>query len=46
MLNGISDVVTRPDLADRTILISLMAVAKENRVTEKKFGNALGKPTR
>ena len=34
ILNGIEDFVTRPDLADRSILLSLAPIPEENRRTE------------
>jgi hypothetical protein len=37
ILNGIEDVVTRPDLADRAIFLSLPAVANEQRRCESEF---------
>src|SRR5205814_8736361 len=34
IINGIADVVTRPDLADRTILLSLGPIGEDKRITE------------
>jgi hypothetical protein len=34
LLNGIEDVITRPDLADRAIFITLQAIPEENRRLE------------
>lgn len=36
ILNGISDVVSRPDLLDRSICINLQRISTEKRCTEKK----------
>jgi hypothetical protein len=35
ILNGIEDVITRPDLADRAILLTLQPITKTQRRAEK-----------
>jgi hypothetical protein len=37
LLNGIEDVVIRPDLADRSIFLNLQNIADDKRKAEKKF---------
>lgn len=37
VLNGIEDIVTRPDLADRAIFLTLDAIPEEKRRPEKEF---------
>jgi hypothetical protein len=37
ILNGIEDIVTRPDLADRAIFLTLEAIPEEHRRPEKEF---------
>jgi hypothetical protein len=37
VLNGIEDVISRPDLADRTVFLSLPCVADEDRRPESEF---------
>ena len=37
ILNGIEDVVNRPDLADRCIFLTLEPISDEDRLDEKKF---------
>ena len=37
ILNGIEDVVTRPDLADRAIMLTLSPISEEKRRTEKEI---------
>jgi len=34
IFNGIADIATRPDLADRALTISLMPISKEKRISE------------
>lgn len=34
ILNGIADIATRPDLADRVVIICLMPIPKEKRISE------------
>jgi hypothetical protein len=38
LLNGIEDFVTRPDLADRAIFLTLEPIAEENRRSEAELG--------
>jgi hypothetical protein len=40
-LNGIEDVVSRPDLADRTVFVSLEPIRAEKRLTEAAFNKAV-----
>jgi hypothetical protein len=37
ILNGIEDIVTRPDLADRAIFLQLQPIPEQNRKAEKKL---------
>ena len=37
ILNGIEDIVNRPDLADRCIFLTLEPISDEDRLAEKKF---------
>src|SRR5436305_2145150 len=37
LLNGIEDVINRPDLADRTIFLTLVPIADEHRRPERQF---------
>ena len=37
VLNGIEDVATRPDLVDRAVILELLAIPEEERVTEDEF---------
>lgn len=37
VLNGIEDVATRPDLVDRAVILQLLAIPEEERVTEVEF---------
>jgi hypothetical protein len=37
ILNGIEDIISRPDLADRTVFVTLPCVADEKRRTESEF---------
>jgi hypothetical protein len=37
ILNGIEDIVTRPDLADRCIFLTLEPISDEDRLAEKEF---------
>ena len=37
ILNGIEDVITRSDLADRALMLTLEPIAEESRRTEKEF---------
>ena len=43
MLNGIEDIVTRPDLADRAIFLTLEPISEERRKPEKKLWMAFDK---
>jgi hypothetical protein len=40
-LNGIEDVVSRPDLADRTVFVALEPIASGKRLTEASFNKAV-----
>ncbi|MCZ6771654.1 MAG: hypothetical protein O7G83_06660, partial [Proteobacteria bacterium] len=42
-LNGIEDFVTRPDLADRAIFLTLEPIPEENRLSEKELWAAFNK---
>jgi hypothetical protein len=37
VLNGIEDIITRPDLADRSLLTTLVAIERRNRRAEKEL---------
>src|SRR6516164_9208476 len=41
ILNGIEDIVSKPDLADRTIFLTLAAIPEEGRRSEKEIWSAL-----
>jgi hypothetical protein len=41
LLNGIADIITRPDLLDRTMLIALERIAPERRLTERALSREL-----
>lgn len=43
LLNGIPDLANRPDLADRSIIITLPAITNTERQTESEFWNAFNK---
>jgi hypothetical protein len=43
ILNGIEDIVTRPDLADRAILMTLEPIPEEHRRPEEELWAAFGK---
>lgn len=43
ILNGIEDVATRPDLADRAILLTLEPIPEDNRRSERKLWAAFDK---
>jgi hypothetical protein len=43
ILNGIEDVVTRPDLADRSIFVTLEAIPEDRRRTEAELDQAFEK---
>jgi hypothetical protein len=42
LLNGIEDVISRPDLADRAIFLTLPPIADEHRRSERQFWRDFG----